>query len=116
MLAFVIFLAFSLILLCSVRIVYAGRVTLEWDPVMHPDHAGYVIYYGTSSRDYDVSMDVGEWTSATIGDLEDGETYYFAASSYTIHGKESGYSDEVCINCATASTIESSGDGGGGGG
>jgi hypothetical protein len=78
---------------------HAVQVTLEWKANTDPDLAGYIIYQGTSSRGYDTWMDVGNWTSATIADLEDSETHYFNVTAYDIHGNESGYTDEVCINC-----------------
>jgi PKD repeat protein len=68
---------------------------LEWDPVSHPDLAGYKIYQGNSSLKYNFSIDMGKWTSCTIGDLLEGETYYFAATAYDIYGNESDYSNEV---------------------
>ena len=83
------------------------QVTLEWNANTEQDLSGYIIYQGTSSKDYDASMDVGKWTSATISELEDNETYYFAVTAYDTEGYESGYSNEVCINCQTS--------GGGGG-
>jgi PKD repeat protein len=74
---------------------YTAQVTLVWDPVSHPDLAGYKIYQGNSSLNYDFSTDLGNWTSCTIGDLLEGETYYFAATAYDIYGEESDYSNEV---------------------
>jgi hypothetical protein len=38
---------------------------------------------------------VGNWTSVTIADLEDDETYYFAVTAYSTEGEESDYSNEV---------------------
>jgi hypothetical protein len=90
------FAALLLVFFCSVRIVNAGRITLEWDPV-HPDLAGYMVYYGTFSDDYDESVDVGNWTSVTIEGLEE----------------DSEYSNEVCNNSAICDTASSSGGGGG---
>jgi len=74
---------------------YADQVTLSWDPVTHPDLAGYKIYSGFSSRDYVDELDVNNNTSCTISDLVEGETYYFAASAYDIYGNESDFSNEV---------------------
>jgi hypothetical protein len=87
----------ALFLICTILapIAYADQVTLEWDPVMHPDLAGYMIYYGTSSGDYDVSLDVGNWTSCTIAGLEVGKTYYFAVTANSTEGEESDFSNEV---------------------
>lgn len=97
----------SLSILIYTTFSYAVQVTLEWNANTEQDLSGYIIYQGTSSKDYDASMDVGKWTSATISKLEDNETYYFAVTAYDTEGNESGYSNEVCINCQTS--------GGGGG-
>ena len=100
---------------CSVRTVYSAQVTLEWQ-ASSGDVAGYNVYQGTSSRDYDVTLDVGNWTSVTIANLEEGEAYYFSVTAYDLEDNESGYSNEVCINCdSQATTTSSEGDGGGGG-
>lgn len=82
-----------LIMLYSVRVVYPAQVTLEWEASSDSDVAGYNIYQGTYSRDCDESMDVRNWTSATIADLEDNTTYYFAVTAYNSVGDESGYSN-----------------------
>jgi PKD repeat protein len=68
---------------------------LVWEPVTHPDLAGYKIYQGNSSLNYDFPIDVGNWTSCTIGDLLEGETHYFAVAAYDNYGNESDYSNEV---------------------
>jgi len=108
-------LAFLGVLL-SVTISFAAQVTLEWDTNSEPNISGYNFYYGKATRDYDVTLDVGNWTTVTIADLEDDETYYFAVTAYNTDGLESGYSSEACINCESPSTTISSGDDGGGGG
>ena len=74
---------------------YTAQVTLVWEPVNHPDLVGYKIYQGNSSLNYDFPTDAGNWTSCTIGDLLEGETYYFAVTAYDINGNESDYSNEV---------------------
>lgn len=105
--------ALLLVLFYPIRIVHASQVTLEWDPVIHPDLAGYMVYYGTSSLDYNETMDVGNWTSVTIAGLEEDVTYYFAVTAYSAYGEESEYSNEVCNNSAICDTASSSGGGGG---
>jgi len=74
---------------------HAADVTLEWDPNPEPDIAGYEVYYGVSSRDYSEMIDVGDTTICTIGNLDTGVTYYFAAKAYNTSGYRSDYSDEV---------------------
>jgi hypothetical protein len=88
---------------------YPAQTTLIWDAVIHPDLAGYMIYYGISSRDYDVSLDVGNWTSVTIAGLDGSETYYFAVTAYSVYGEESDFSNEV----SWSSTNYDAGTGGG---
>ena len=70
-------------------------VTLEWDANSEPNIAGYKIHYGTSSRNYDTIIDVGNYTSVTIGSLDGKQNYFFAVTAYDVDGNESGYSDEV---------------------
>lgn len=74
---------------------YSAQVTLTWDPNTEPDLAGYKVYYGTSSRNYEVALDAGNWTSCVIGGLDEGKTYYFAATAYDSFANESDFSQEV---------------------
>jgi len=82
---------------------HAAQVTLEWDAVNHPLLGGYMVYYGTYSGDYDVSLDVGNWTSCTIADVEENETYYFAVTAYSTEGEESDFSNEVSHSSSNSS-------------
>lgn len=59
-----------------------GSVTLAWDPGSNIV-AGYVVYYGTSSRRYDSSVDVGNVTRYLVPGLTKGVTYYFAVRAYS---------------------------------
>jgi fibronectin type 3 domain-containing protein len=98
-----IFLASALIIIfaCFDGVAYSAQVELAWDGSTESDLGGYKVYYGTVSRDYDVSLNVGNWTSCTISSLEHGETYYFAVTAYNTEGSESGYSNEVSIKIGT---------------
>ena len=98
----------------SPRAVYSAQITLEWQ-ASSGNIAGYNVYQGTSSGDYDVTLDIGNWTSVTIANLAEDEAYYFAVTAYDLDNNESGYSNEVCINCASQGATNSSGGGGGGG-
>jgi hypothetical protein len=73
---------------------FSGDVTLSWDPNSESDLAGYRIYYGTSSRTYDASIDAGMATTLTVTGLGL-ETYYFSATAYNSSGAESPFSNEV---------------------
>lgn len=70
-------------------------VVLSWNPSTSPVVAGYHLYYGTASGDYTQNLVLGNVTSATIGGLLGGVTYYFAMTAYDTNGVESGFSNEV---------------------
>jgi hypothetical protein len=74
---------------------YCAQVTLTWDPNSETDLAGYEIYYGTSSGNYQSKTDVGNVTTYTVNGLTMGVTYYLAATAYNTQGLQSGYSNEV---------------------
>jgi hypothetical protein len=80
------------------NLVSAAQVTLAWDPNTEPDLAGYMIYYGFATQSYDYVVDVGDQTTFTLSDLEDGHTYYFAVTAYDTEDLESDFSNEVMKN------------------
>ncbi len=92
---FISLVALILILFLCTSNVYSAQATLYWNPNSESDLAGYKIYYGYSSRSYSSSIDVRKKTSYTISNLEEGVTYYFAATAYDKRKNESGYSNEV---------------------
>ena len=102
-------LLFALLLILSslfpviVCTTHAAQVTLAWDANTEPNVSGYRVYYGTTSRNYEWFVDVGNVTNKTLTDadhLSDGSTYYFAATAYddSQPALESAYSDEVSKN------------------
>ena len=72
-------------------------VTVSWDPNTEADLAGYRVYYGTASRNYQVNVDVGLDTSKVIENLQSGIRYYFAVTAYDTANNESDFSEEVSI-------------------
>jgi fibronectin type 3 domain-containing protein len=74
---------------------FAAKITLAWDANTESDVVGYKVYYGTSSKSYTGSMDVGNVTNCTLAGLKGGQTYYIAVTAYSTSSKESGYSSEV---------------------
>lgn len=74
---------------------YPSQVIMEWDPNSEATLAGYKAYYGTQSRNYTVSRDVGNQTSYVITGLTAGTKYFFAVTAYDVDGYESDYSEEV---------------------
>lgn len=73
----------------------ASSLTLAWEPNTEDDLAGYNLYYGRRSGDYDFAMDIGNATQYTVTGLESGTRYYFALTAYDTSGNESDYSEEV---------------------
>ncbi|MDP1992720.1 MAG: fibronectin type III domain-containing protein [Syntrophales bacterium] len=92
----IIFLSLVLCFFLSYSISYATQATLTWDPPsVSTDVTGYMIYYGTTPGAYSQGIDVGKTTSYTVSNLNDGQTYYFAATAYNHAGMQSVYSNEV---------------------
>ena len=57
-----------LLILCP-AFASAVQITLAWDSNVESDVAGYIVYYGTRSGDYDFDVDVGDYDSITISGL-----------------------------------------------
>ena len=60
----------GILLIFSPSFACAVQITLAWDANYEPDVAGYIVYYGTQSEDYDFDVDVGNYDSITISGLE----------------------------------------------
>jgi len=95
LLGFVASIALVILSLGLMGNVYAAELTLAWDSNPEPDICGYNIYFGFQSRMYAYVIDVGNYTSCTIADLEEGVPYYMAATAYDYFGNESAYSAEI---------------------
>jgi hypothetical protein len=120
---------FSMAIICLLPLIFSlnsvpnahsAQVVLQWDPNTEPNLAGYKIYYGTSSRNYEFSAYVGDITTYTVSNLPDGGTYYFAATAIDSSNLESGYSNEVvyssddCLYSLSPATQSFSSSGGAG--
>jgi hypothetical protein len=71
-------------------------VTLAWNPSPGTDViTNYNLYYGAASATYTKVVAAGTNTTASISNLVDGTTYYFATTAVDTSGLESGYSTEV---------------------
>jgi fibronectin type 3 domain-containing protein len=92
-LSFIFILAF--ILFISTTNVYSAQVTWVWSQNTESDLAGYKIYIGSSSGNYNNVNDVGNQTSYATQNLVEGQTYYVAVTAYDLLNNESGYSAEV---------------------
>lgn len=87
-----------------------AQVTLAWD--QSNEAAGYKIYWGTSSNNYNWVIDVGNDLTVTLTDnqLPNGPTYYFVATAYDLFKWESDYSNEISYNTVTACSYSISPD------
>jgi hypothetical protein len=73
---------------------HGRNVTLGWDRNSEPDIAGYVLYYGTTTRTYSSSTNVGNNTNVTVN-LAEGITYFFAVTAFNKAEQESDFSAEA---------------------
>ena len=64
----------------------AGTISLAWDDSASAGLTGYRILYGTSQDNLDRSVDVGFVQSATLPDLEPGQTYHIVVSALSADG------------------------------
>jgi hypothetical protein len=90
-----------LFLLLAVSNAPAADVKIAWDANTESDLAGYKLFYGTTSRSYLNSIDVGNTTEYTLTGLIEGTTYYFAAKAYDTSDNESDYSQELVYTLPT---------------
>jgi hypothetical protein len=70
------------------------EVTLSWHRNGEPDLAGYKVYYGMQSGQYDFTADAALDTSFTFTDL-DSARYYFVVTALDTAGNESAFSEEI---------------------
>src|SRR6266850_6175762 len=85
----VLFLLSGLAILLPTSASADQSVTFGWEPSTDPSVVGYSIYYGTVSQVYANKVSVGNMTVATISELVEGTTYYFAATTYDVLNQES---------------------------
>lgn len=79
-------------------------VTLEWDANPEPNVAGYKVYIGSQSRQFDTVIDVGPATQKPLESLQAGRLYYFAVTAYDSDGLESELSEEITYTVSTLTT------------
>ncbi len=87
---------------CFVSGMNAAQVALAWDP---PDGntdgssmnnlAGYRVYYGTGSRTYSSTVDVGLARATIVMDLNQELPFFYTASAYNSNGTESALAEEL---------------------
>lgn len=75
-----------------------NKVTLTWIANKESDLAGYKVYVGTSSGNYDFPGSpfvISKTTTYIVRNLQQNTTYFFAISAYDFAGNESPLSSEV---------------------
>ena len=89
-------------LVCSVAFLILGSftvagasVTLSWNPSTSTNVAGYEVFYGVADGQYTNALDAGTNTTITVSGLADGQTYFFAATTYDSSGDQSLFSNQV---------------------
>ncbi len=83
----------GLLMVGGATTVRAGVIDLAWNSVIGA--SGYRVYYGTASRQYQSSIDVGKVTAASLDALADCTTYYVAVKAYNQGGESAGFSNEI---------------------
>jgi hypothetical protein len=71
------------------------EATFAWE--VSDGATGYKLYYGFESRQYEFVIDNWRFTQATVANLDDDRTYYFAVTAYNDYG-ESDFSKEIVFN------------------
>jgi fibronectin type 3 domain-containing protein len=71
------------------------EVVLAWTPIPDPAVNNYRVYWGTQSRTYSASLNVGNVATATVRSLVAGTTYFFAVTATASDGRESAFSNEA---------------------
>ncbi len=86
-----------------------GTVTLAWDPSPGTNDviANYNLYYGAASGTYTNVVAAGTNLTASVSNLLEGITYYFAATAVDTNGLESDYSAEVSAMICRPPTLNS---------
>ncbi len=88
--------------LLSNQSTWAAQANFSWLPNNTSDGTvGYMLHYGTSSRTYTESVDVGSPVPvngriyASVVQLAPDQTYFFTVTAYNAQGDESSYPSEV---------------------
>src|SRR6266851_4350938 len=90
----------------------AAQVQLAWDAPLQANGtpvtnlAGYKLYYGSQSGQYQTMIPVGLTTTYTVTNVSAGQTYYFAVKDYDSTGTESALSNEVSVTLPTTTPVE----------
>lgn len=98
-------LLFSFLFFCFIKSSYAIDVTLQWDPNIEPDLAGYKVFHRMEGQSHNYANPSWEGidSTCTIYNLDETKPYYFVVRAYNTKGVESSNSNEVHIGLETIS-------------
>jgi hypothetical protein len=82
----------------------ASNVMVLWEANTELDLAGYKVYWGTGSRNYNNIVDAGNKTNQVVSNLVSGVTYYFAVTAYNSSAMESDFSLEASYTVDSTNT------------
>jgi type IV pilus assembly protein PilY1 len=84
-----------LLILVFTQPAWSAQIKLAWDANTASDLNGYKVYYGTVSKSYTGTVDIGDITTYTLTGLSAGQTYFIVVTAYDTSYNESVYSIEV---------------------
>ena len=85
---------------------FAANVNLAWNDSTAANAGGYIVYYGTRSRNYTASVDVGNHTSYSVPGLQLGVKYYFAITTYDLTATVKGSPSEETTAIAAPLVVD----------
>ena len=95
-------MATACLIIAAATASHSADVRLSWEaPTANTDGSpatdikGYRVHVGTTPGSYTRSDEAGNQTTATIGSLNDGKTYYFAVTAFDSAGTDSNLSNEI---------------------
>jgi PKD repeat protein len=84
---------------------FAGSANLAWNASTSSNVGGYKVSYGQSSGSYSSTVDVGNKTTYSVPNLQEGTKYYFAVKAYdSAKTVESAYSNETNFTVPTTAS------------
>ncbi len=92
-------LRIAVLVLCGTLLpieAHAAQVTFLWD-YEGSLAAGFKLYCGPTSGYYNIRMDVGNTTSATVSGFALGSTVFCAVTAYASAAEESSFSNEITV-------------------
>jgi len=97
----IVFVYVLFVALCAAHAASARTIILSWNPNSESDLAGYKIFVGRASHDYDTIYSVGLVNEYQLNIADDQADYYIALKAFDKSMNESDFSEEVVVNAET---------------